>query len=146
MNQQRPSVLSEQDRVILFDGVCVLCSHWARFLMRFDRQQRYKLATVQSAEGQAILAWCGLPTDHYDTLVFVDGREVYLYSTAIIRVLMGLGGVWRLAAVALIVPRRLRDWAYEHLARNRYRVFGKYESCVMPTPDHARRFLGLPKA
>lgn len=146
MSQQRPSVISEQDRVILFDGVCVLCSHWARFLMRFDRQQRYKLATVQSAEGQAILAWCGLPTDHYDTLVFVDGREVYLYSTAIIRVLMGLGGVWRLAAVALIVPRRLRDWAYAHLARNRYRVFGKYETCVMPTPDHARRFLGLPKA
>ena len=146
MSQQRPSVLSEQDRVILFDGVCVLCSHWARFLMRFDRQQRYKLATVQSAEGQAILAWCGLPTDHYDTLVFVDGREVYLYSTAIIRALMGMGGVWRLAAVALIFPRRLRDWAYEHLARNRYRVFGKYETCVMPTPDHARRFLGLPKA
>lgn len=143
MSNQPLTVMGEQDRVILFDGVCVLCSHWARFLMRFDQQQRYKLATVQSAEGQAILAWCGLPTDHYDTLVFVDGREVFLRSSAIIQVLMGLGWPWRLAAIGLIIPRPIRDWAYDHLARNRYRVFGQYSSCVMPTPDHAQRFLGI---
>lgn len=140
---EKPPIMNPHDQVILFDGVCILCSYWARFMIRFDRKHRYKLATVQSDAGQALLAWCGLPTDHYDTLVFIDGAEVHLRSTAIIKVLMGLSWPWKCVALALIIPRPVRDWAYGHLAHNRYRIFGKYETCVMPTPDHASRFLGL---
>ena len=134
--------MSANDRVILFDGVCVLCSHWARFLVRFDKARRYKLATVQSDEGKAILAWCGLPTDVYDTMVFVDGRDFYTRSAALLRILMGLSFPWKLAAAGLLIPRPLRDWAYERLARNRYRLFGKHDACVIPTPDHKSRILG----
>jgi len=142
-SEENPPGMSENDRVILFDGVCVLCSYWARFLIRFDKDRRYKLATVQSDEGKAILVWCGLPTDEYDTLVFVEGRDFYVRSTAIIKVLRGLSFPWKLAVVGLLFPRPLRDWAYDHMARNRYNIFGKYEACVLPTPDHMARFLGV---
>ena len=74
---ERPPGMNEADRVILFDGVCVLCSYWARFLVRFDARRRYKLATVQSDEGRAILAWCGLPLDKFDTLVLVE-KDAFL--------------------------------------------------------------------
>jgi predicted DCC family thiol-disulfide oxidoreductase YuxK len=142
-SKETPPGMMENDRVILFDGVCVLCSYWAGFLIRFDKNRRYKLATVQSDEGRAILAWCGLPTEEYDTLVFVDGREFYTRSAAIIKVLMGLSFPWKLAALALIVPLPLRDWAYNRIARNRYTIFGKYDACVLPTPDNMTRFLGM---
>jgi len=91
-----PPCMSDNDRVILFDGVCVLCSYWARFLVRFDSLRRYKLATVQSDEGRAILAWCGLPLEEFDTLVLVEQGAFYVRSTAIIRVLKGLPFPWPL--------------------------------------------------
>lgn len=141
--EKNPPGMNDGDRVILFDGVCVLCSYWARFLIRFDKNRRYKLATVQSDEGKALLAWCGLPTHEYDTLVLVDGRRVSVRSSAIINVLKGLSLPWSLAVVALVFPRPLRDWAYDRMARNRYRIFGKYDVCVLPTPDHRARFLGV---
>jgi predicted DCC family thiol-disulfide oxidoreductase YuxK len=142
-SKEYPPGMMENDRVILFDGVCVLCSYSARFLIRFDKNRRYKLATVQSDEGRAILVWCGLPTDEYDTFVFIDGREFYTRSTAIINVLMGLSFPWKLAVLALIIPRPLRDWLYDRIARNRYTIFGRYDACVLPTPDNMTRFLGV---
>jgi predicted DCC family thiol-disulfide oxidoreductase YuxK len=139
--RENPPAMSAEDRVVLFDGVCVLCNYWARFLIRFDSNRRYKIAAVQSDEGRAILAWCGLPTDHFDTLVYVEGREFYVRSTAIIKVLAGLRFPWKLAAIAFVFPRPLRDWAYDHMARHRYKIFGKHDECVLPTPDHLSRIL-----
>lgn len=144
-SEENPPGMSGNDRVILFDGVCVLCSYWARFLIRFDKGRRYKLATVQSDEGKAFLVWCGLPTDEYDTLVFVDGRNVYVRSTAIIKVLMGLSFPWKLAVVGLVFPRPLRDWAYDHMARNRYRIFGRYDVCVLPPKEHTWKQMKRPE-
>lgn len=135
-----PGVRAGQ-RVVLFDAVCKLCHGWSRFLMRHDRAHRFTLATVQSEEGKAILAWCGLPTTEYDTLVLVEGDRYYLRSAAVIRVLMRLPPPWCLGALAWLVPRPLRDRAYDKVARNRYRLFGRYEQCLLPTPDHLARFL-----
>lgn len=129
------------DKVVLFDAVCKLCHGWSRFLMRVDRRHAFKLATVQSPEGKAILEWAGLPTDHYDTLVLVEGDRVYVRSAAILRVLARLPLPWPLLVAGWIVPRPLRDWAYDRVARNRYRLFGRYDACVLPTPDHLARFL-----
>lgn len=129
------------ERVVLFDAVCKLCHGWSRFLMRHDRARRFKLATVQSEEGMAILRWCGLPTTEYDTLVLVEGDRYYLRSAAVIRVLMRLPLPWSLGALAWLVPRPLRDVAYDRIARNRYRLFGRHEQCLLPTPDHLGRFL-----
>jgi predicted DCC family thiol-disulfide oxidoreductase YuxK len=140
MPQPAPGVTAN-DRVVLFDGICKLCSGWARFLMRHDTRHRFKLATVQSEEGQAILRWAGLPTQAYDTLVLVEGDRVHLRSAAVIRVLARLPLPWKLGALAWLLPSPWRDWAYDRIARNRYRLFGQYDSCAVPTPDHTARFL-----
>lgn len=137
-----PPGLNENDRVVLFDGVCKLCSAWAQFLITYDVHRRYKLASVQSREGQEILAWCGLPTHEYDTLVLVCGDRTYLRSTAVIRILYGLPFPWCMASVAWLIPRPLRDWLYDRVAQNRYTLFGKYNSCMIPSANHKGRFLG----
>jgi predicted DCC family thiol-disulfide oxidoreductase YuxK len=137
-----PPGVGPEDRVVLFDGVCRLCSGWVRFLIRFDRERRFRLAPVQSPEGQAILEWYGLPTDHYETVLLVEGARLSTKSTAVLRVMGGLPFPWWLAAIGRIVPRRIRDWLYDRIARNRYRLFGRREACLRPAPEHASRFLG----
>ncbi|WP_372798009.1 thiol-disulfide oxidoreductase DCC family protein [Litorivivens sp.] len=133
--------ISLQDRVILFDGVCKLCTAWSRFLIRYDKHDKFRLATVQSPQGQAILRWYGLPTDHFETLLLVEGGRLYCKSAAIIRVLHQLPLPWPLFALSWMVPRPLRDWLYDRIARNRYRLFGRYEHCPLPDTKHQGKFL-----
>lgn len=140
-NEKNPPGVSYDDRVVLFDGVSKLCSFWARFLIRHDRQQRYKLATVQSEEGKAILGWAGLPISYCDTMVYVHGGRCHVRSTAILKILAGLPFPWKFAVIAWLIPKPLRDWAYDRIARNRYSIFGKYDTCMLPEPDHMKRFL-----
>ncbi|MGA6181028.1 thiol-disulfide oxidoreductase DCC family protein [Stenotrophomonas sp. NPDC077421] len=127
--------------VIVFDGVCALCSRWVRFLLRVDRQERYRFAAMQGTHGRVLLRQHGLdPDDPLSFLLLEDGRA-WTDTDAIVRVLVGLGGPWRLAVVLRAVPRRLRDRAYRALARNRYRWFGRQDSCFLPSAEQARRFL-----
>jgi predicted DCC family thiol-disulfide oxidoreductase YuxK len=133
--------LMPTDTAVLFDGVCKLCNGWARFIIRHDRHRRLKLASVQSAEGQALLAWAGLPLDHFDTVAVIEDNCVYLRTAAILRILARLPYPWPLLGVARLIPAFLRDWAYDRVARNRYRLFGRYDQCLLPSPDHAERFI-----
>ena len=127
--------------VIVFDGVCALCSRWVRFLLRFDRVGRYRFAAMQGAHGRQLLAAHGLdPEDPLSFLLVEDGKA-YTDTDAIVRVLAGLGGVWKLAGLARVLPRPLRDRAYRWLARNRYRWFGRHDACHLPAPEQAARFL-----
>ena len=127
--------------VIVFDGVCALCSRWVRFLLRVDRQERYRFAVMQGTHGRVLLRQHGLdPDDPLSFLLLEDGRA-WTDTDAIVRVLVGLGGPWRLAVVLRAVPRRLRDRAYRALARNRYRWFGRQDGCFLPSAEQARRFL-----
>lgn len=127
--------------VIVFDGVCALCSRWVRFLLRVDRQERYRFAAMQGTHGRVLLRQHGLdPDDPLSFLLLEDGRA-WTDTDAIVRVLVGLGWPWRLAVVLRAVPRRLRDRAYRALARNRHRWFGRHDSCFLPSAEQARRFL-----
>lgn len=138
MNAPDPAV---EAPVIVFDGVCALCSRWVRFLLRFDRAGRYRFAAMQGAHGRRLLSAHGLdPDDPMSFLLLEDGRAL-TDSDAILRVLAGLGGPWRLATSARLLPRRWRDAAYRALARNRYRWFGRHDACYLPTPAQAARFL-----
>ncbi|MCW8128385.1 thiol-disulfide oxidoreductase DCC family protein [Microbulbifer halophilus] len=144
MNQQSqiaPGV-AVGDRVVLFDGVCRLCSVWARFLIKFDRKRQFKLATVQSPEGKAILQWHSFPTDHYETMLLVEGVNIYTKSSAFFRVMQRLPWPWPIMCIGWAVPSIIRDWLYDRVALNRYRLFGRYEACVIPNKDHNSRFLG----
>ena len=134
--------LQPGDRVILFDGVCRLCSAWVRFLIRFDREHKFKLAAVQSEEGQAILSFFGLPLDEFETMLLVEGNQVYGKSDAFLRVLRQLPFPWPVFTCFRWIPRTLRDWVYDRIARNRYRWFGKYDTCRMPAAAERQRFLG----
>lgn len=130
-----------QPAVIVFDGVCALCSRWVRFLLRFDRQARYRFAAMQGAQGSALLRVHGLDPDDPLSFLLVDEQGAWTDTDAILRVLTGLGRAWRLAGVLRVIPRRWRDAAYRALARNRYRWFGRHDACYLPAPDQAARFL-----
>ena len=127
--------------VIVFDGVCALCSRWVRFLLRFDTRGRYRFAAMQGAQGRALLQAHGLDPEDPTSFLLLDAGRAWTDTDAIIRVLTGLGGAWRLLGVLRWVPRRLRDPAYRALARNRYRWFGRHDTCFLPTPEQAARFL-----
>lgn len=141
MSENLPPLIQADDRVVLFDGVCKLCNGWAKFLIRHDSGHSFKLASVQSPEGQAILGWFDLPTDRFDTMAYVEGDRLFVRSEAVLRVVGQLPRPWRLAAALRLLPRPLRDWCYDRIALNRYRLFGRYDSCLLPAADHARRFL-----
>lgn len=130
--------------MVLFDGVCKLCNGWARFLIRHDRHRRVRLAAVQSPEGQALLAWAGLPLDQFDTMAVIRDRHYWVRSDAVVEIIAQLPRAWRPLGLLRVCPRTLRDWAYDRIALNRYRLFGKYDTCLLPSPDHERRFLKTP--
>ena len=128
--------------VLVFDGVCVLCSRWVHFILRHDRNAHIRLAPMQSQSGRALLEEFGLdPDDPLSLLYVVDGRG-YQDSDAILRVLASFGGAWRVTAILRAIPRFVRDPLYRWLARNRYRWFGRNEQCLVPSPDQAAQFLG----
>jgi predicted DCC family thiol-disulfide oxidoreductase YuxK len=141
IGMEAPPHLTPHDRVVLFDGVCRLCSGWSRFLLRRDRARRLKLCRVQSPEGQAILAWFGFPTDHYGTMIYIEGGRAHVRTDGILRVLAQLPRPWPWLRVARIVPAPVRDWLYDRVALNRYRLFGRYDACVAPDADVRSRFI-----
>lgn len=129
--------------VIVFDGICLLCSRWVRFLLKHDRAQRYHFASMQSDSGRALLLAHGLDPDSPLSFLLVEGGRGYTDSDAIARVLRGLDRrPWRwLSRMMLLVPRWLRDPAYRFVARHRYRIFGQSRSCFLPTPEQRARFM-----
>lgn len=129
------------EAVVLFDGTCKLCNGWAKFIIRHDRAHRIKLATVQSPEGQALLEWAGLPRHEFNTIVLIAEHQHHVRSDAMFRIFARLPAPWRWLRAARIIPGPFRDWMYNKIALNRYRLFGQYDSCQSPYPDHRGRFL-----
>lgn len=127
--------------IVVFDAQCLLCNGWVQFLLRHDRRGVVQFASIQGPAGQRLLAQAGLKVDGLQTLLVVDGKHTWQHTAAILRVLHVLGWPWRLAWAVWLVPAPLRDVLYRWFARNRYRLFGRSESCLMPPPDFVERFL-----
>lgn len=138
---QLPPHIGADDRVVLFDGVCRLCNGWSQFLIRHDRSGNIRLCSVQSPQGQAILAWFGLPTERFDTMLYVEGSRAFEKSDAFLAVIAQLPAPWRYLRWLRLLPRVLRDGCYDRIAQNRYALFGRYEQCLLPAPEHRGRFL-----
>lgn len=128
-------------RTIVFDGVCVLCNGWVRFLLKRDHAARYRFAAMQGEHGRVLLATHGLDPDDPMSFLLVEGDLAHTDTDAIVRVLAGLGGAWRIARVVMVIPRPLRDGLYRTVARNRYRWFGRRDACVLPAAGQRERFL-----
>lgn len=127
--------------VIVFDGHCVLCCGWAAFVLRHDRLGKFRFVTAQSELGQALYRHWGLDPDDYETNILVESGLPWFRSTGSLRMLAGLGWPWRAAGILMIVPRPVRDWFYDRLARNRLRWFGRRQNCYVPTAAERDRFL-----
>lgn len=127
--------------LIVFDGDCVMCSSQAQFVMRHDHARRFNLTTAQGPLGQELYRRLGRPTEDFETMLLVENGRVLSHSYAAIGIAAGLGWPWRAALIAKLVPRALRDRVYRFVARNRYRWFGRRESCWRPTSDIADRIL-----
>jgi predicted DCC family thiol-disulfide oxidoreductase YuxK len=131
----------DETSILLFDGDCNLCNHIVQFIIRRDPKGRFKFASLQSEKGQALLTRSRLPTGENDSVVYLKGDQFYVKSTAVIRVLTELGGILKLAHIFVIFPKSFRDFIYDRMAKSRYRVFGKSDSCPIPDPDLQSRFL-----
>jgi predicted DCC family thiol-disulfide oxidoreductase YuxK len=123
------------ERVLVYDGYCHLCSGWARFLRRHPVTPAFRLVPMQAEEGRALLAAQGIDPGDPSTFLVIDQGQVLRESAAAIHVVTALGGLWRVFAVARLVPRGLRDAMYRLLARNRYRWFGRRQVCYLPDGD-----------
>ncbi len=127
--------------LIVFDGVCVLCSGFVRWVMRRDRAGVFRFTSAQGALGQALYRDLGLDTEQFETNLLVVDGVAYGKLRAVAEIVMRLGGGWRAAAVLRAVPAGVGDWAYDLVAMRRYRLFGRREACWLPTPDLADRVI-----
>lgn len=127
--------------LILFDGYCNLCSATVQFILKHDRKAKFRFASLQSEYGKTILQKHQLPTDSFGTFVLVEADIVFTKSTAALRIVKSLTGMWPLLYVAIIIPRFLRDAIYNLVARNRYKWFGRRDSCWLPKNDWRERFM-----
>jgi len=127
--------------VILFDGVCNLCNSSVQYVIRHDRDAVFKFASLQSDTGQQLLHKYQLPQNNFNSFVLVEDDKVYTRSGAALRVARKLSGIVKLLYGFIIVPAFLRDAVYNFIARNRYKWFGKKDTCMIPTPALKSRFL-----
>jgi predicted DCC family thiol-disulfide oxidoreductase YuxK len=128
------------DDVILYDGVCVFCSRWVRFVATRDVAQRFRFTAIQSDYGTRLANAFGIDPSDPDTNAVIHGGKAYFKSDAALTVLGALPG-WRWTRVLFGVPKPLRDAVYNLLARNRYRIFGKYDACFVPDAAMRARVL-----
>ena len=127
--------------IVLFDGVCKFCHASVNFLIDRDKAGRIHFAALQSEFGQSLLSPHGLAGHRIYSIVLVEGRHHSTQSTAALRLTRYMDGLWPVLGIFLFVPAFLRDFFYEILARNRYRWFGRLDTCRVPTPEIRERFL-----
>lgn len=127
--------------IVLFDGVCNLCNKTVWFIIRNDAKAKFRFASLQSEAGQLLLRQFGFPAANLNSLIYIRNSCFYIKSTAVLKILGGLGGGWLLLSALIIIPGFLRDWGYDFIANRRYRYFGKRESCMIPDPEYRERFL-----
>lgn len=132
---------NKSHKVILFDGVCNLCNGAINFVIKKDKRNVFKFAALQSEAGIMLLSKYKIDTSKVDSIILVDGENCYVKSSAALRIAKDLSGGYPLLYGFLILPRFIRDAVYDYIARNRYKWFGKKESCMIPTPELKSKFL-----
>lgn len=132
------------DPIVLFDGVCNLCNGAVNVLLDLDKHKKLKFASLQSEYAKNLIQSNELEEKirGIDSILFWDGKEIHIKSNAIIEISRKLGGFWKILKLSYIIPKSLRNIVYDLIAKNRYRLFGKRESCRMPTPELKERILG----
>lgn len=129
------------DRLIVFDGVCNLCNGWVQFVLQHDKRGHFYFTPAQSALGQQLMELCGLDKVDFETNLYIEKGAVYFKMATVVNILPQFGGAWFLVRVLNVLPNVLLNWIYDRIAKNRYRIFGRAESCLRPDPAHEKRFI-----
>jgi len=133
--------MTEEKKIILFDGVCNLCSSSVQFILKHDTKNQFLFGSLQGKAGQDYLNKFNLPADTFNSFMLIDGEKLYTRSSGALRMLMHLGNGWQLLYAFIIVPKFIRDGIYNFIAKNRYKWFGKKEECWLPAEDMKAKFL-----
>ncbi|MCK8105726.1 DCC1-like thiol-disulfide oxidoreductase family protein [Pseudoalteromonas sp. 2CM41L] len=130
------ATLMRNQKIILFDAQCKLCSAWCNFIISI-----FKLCSVQSPKGALLLTHFGFSTTQYATMVYLQNGKAYTQSHAFFEVVKQLGYPYKLATVFSVLPSTFNNWLYDKIALNRYTLFGKYQYCRIPNPEDAKHYL-----
>ena len=127
--------------VVFFDGVCNLCNGLVLFIIRHDREGKFRFSALQSETAGDLLRAFSVPPGEIKTIVLLEGGKFYLRSAAVLRILSQLDGGWKLTKLLYVIPAFLRDAVYNLVSKYRYKIFGKQKSCMTPTPEIKNRFI-----
>lgn len=129
-------------KIILFDGVCNLCNRTVQFVIKRDKKDEFRFATLQGKVGQQLIKERHIDTANTDSIILIEpGIAYYTKSTAALKIGTSFGGVWKLLSILELIPSSLSDIVYDFVARNRYKWYGKKEACMIPTPELKAKFL-----
>ncbi len=127
--------------IILFDGVCNLCNFTVNFIIDHDSNAKFKFAALQSDVGKNLLSQHQMPILELNSVILIQDGKVYQKSTAALEIAKQLDGFWSHLYIFKWIPVSIRDWVYDRIAQNRYKLFGKKETCRIPTKELQQRFL-----
>ena len=127
--------------VILFDGVCNLCNASVQYVIKHDKKKLFRFASLQSSFGESVLKQYVLPVNTFNSFILLSDNKIYTRSTAALLVAKKLSGLIKLFYGFIIIPKFIRDFVYDVIAKNRYKWFGKKEACWVPTPELKSLFL-----
>lgn len=133
--------MEHHENILLFDGVCNLCNHTVQFIIKRDKGAKFKFAALQSDIGQALLKKYDLPLKDFESFVLIRKGNYYQRSSAALQVAKLLGWPWKLFYIFLLIPKFIRDFFYNLVSNSRYNVFGRQDSCMIPSPELKERFL-----
>ena len=128
------------ERIVLFDGICNFCNGAVNFIIRHDKEKKFRFAPLQSEFGEQMRAKFGIGDD-VDSIVLIENDQAYLHSGAALRIVKELGMPWSISYPLIVLPAAFRDAFYKLFAKYRYKLFGKKDVCMVPTPDVRERFV-----
>jgi predicted DCC family thiol-disulfide oxidoreductase YuxK len=131
----------QQHDIVLFDGVCNLCNGAILFIIKRDKKDRFRFAPLESDIGKKLLDQHGIDPNKIDSIVLISGDTAFAKAGAALRISRHLSGLWPLLYSLIIIPKFIANIVYDFIARNRYKWFGKKESCMIPTPELKSKFL-----
>ncbi|MDT0554811.1 thiol-disulfide oxidoreductase DCC family protein [Patiriisocius hiemis] len=132
---------TENKKIILFDGVCNLCNSSVTFVIKRDAKDVFRFAALQEEPGQKLINQYGIDINKTDSIILIENNKAFTKSTAALRIARHLGGAYPLLYGFMIIPVFIRNWVYDYVAKNRYKWYGKKESCMIPTPELKSKFL-----
>ena len=130
VKRRQTGTMINNENILLFDGFCNLCSRLVNFIIKRDKKAKFLFVSLQSASGQSLLKKFGLPTDDFDSVVYIRSDKYFLKSSAILHILKEMGGIWKLFFIFIIIPNFIRDLIYKIIAKTRYKIFGRHDSCI----------------